>query len=274
VGLNNAPTPGPGDVGARRLLASSGFTGAMDGGKNIFNSEYNAFETKITKRFSRGLSMLANYTWGKVMDDQSSLPEAKYQDFLNLRADWSRASYDIKHAFKLGYVYDMPFGRGRSLGGNWNRLTDSVLGGWALEGFVQLQSGRPRNVTTGSDTANTGKYQGRPDVIGDPILPVSERSVDRWFNTAAFRVPQKYTYGTSGAMVLEDDGKTLVDVSVAKNFKVVESQTLQFRTEFFNLPNFINFNGPNTNMSSGTAFGKITGASAARQIQFALRYMF
>jgi hypothetical protein len=274
VGLNNATSPGPGAIEPRRLFASSGFTGNLDGGKNIFSSEYNAFETRLTKRFSKGLSLLANYTWGRTMDDQSSLPEAKYQNFMNLRADWSRASYDIRHAFKTGYVYDLPFGRGRTLGGGWNRLTDSLLGGWALEGILQIQSGRPRNVTTGSDTANTGKYIGRPDVVGNPILPVSERSVDRWFNTAAFAMPQRYTYGNAGAMVLEDDGKTSVDVSVAKKFRIVESQTLEFRTEFFNLPNIINFNGPNTNMSSGTAFGKITGASSARQIQFALRYMF
>lgn len=273
VGWNNAMSPGPGSVNPRRRLAASGFTGNMDGGSNVFSSEYNAMETKLTKRFSKGLSVLANYTWGKIMDDQSSLSEAKYQDFMNRRADWSRSSFSLKHAFKVGYVYDLPFGRGRGLGAGMNRFADALVGGWALEGILQIQSGRPRNVTTGSDTANTGKYQGRPDVVGNPILPVSERSVDRWFNTAAFVMPQKFTYGNAAGLPIEDDGKTVVDLSIAKKFKLVEKQSLEFRTEFFNMPNVINFGGPNTSLSSPN-FGKITGASSARQIQFALRYAF
>ncbi len=92
VGWNNALQPGPGPIEPRRRLASSGFTGNMDGGSNVFSSEYNAFEAKLTKRFSKGLSVLANYTWGKSMDDQSSLSEAKYQNFTNRRLDWSRSS--------------------------------------------------------------------------------------------------------------------------------------------------------------------------------------
>ncbi|HYP05098.1 MAG TPA: TonB-dependent receptor, partial [Bryobacteraceae bacterium] len=162
VGWNNAPTPAPGDVAPRRLLASSGFTGNLDGGSNVFSSEYNSLQTKLTKRFSKGLSMLASYTWGKVMDDQSSLAEAKDQDMFNRRADWSRASFDIKHAFKVGYVYDLPFGKGRQFGSGWNRFTDTLLGGWALEGILQIQSGAPVNVRTNADFANVGKTQERP----------------------------------------------------------------------------------------------------------------
>ena len=82
-GWNNALTPGPGAVDPRRLLYGAGFIGNMDGGSNKFNSEYNAFQAKLTKRFSRGLQIIGNYTWGKCMDDQSSLSEGKYQDFMN-----------------------------------------------------------------------------------------------------------------------------------------------------------------------------------------------
>jgi hypothetical protein len=99
---------------------------------------------KADKRFSKGLTILGNYTWGKCMDNQSSLAEGKYQDIFNLRADWSRCSYDIAHAFKLGYVYDLPFGRGRTFGGDWNRFVDGVLGGWAVEGIVHGSPARRR----------------------------------------------------------------------------------------------------------------------------------
>jgi Carboxypeptidase regulatory-like domain/TonB-dependent Receptor Plug Domain len=275
-GWNNAPTPAPGPVNPRRLLAGSGFTGNMDGGSNHFNSEYNAFQAKVTKRFSKGLQLLGNYTWGKCMDDQSSLAEGKYQDITNRRADWSRCSYDIQHAFKLGYVYDLPFGRNRQFGANWNSVVDAVFGGWAVEGIVQLQSGTPSNVRTGGDRANVGSTRERPDVLHNPNLPVEERTVDRWFDTSAFVLPEQFTWGNAGAYIVEDDGRRIFDVSIAKKFRIVESQTLEVRGEFFNFPNAVNFTAPGSGgyVMGTPGFGVISGTTPARQIQFALRYAF
>ncbi len=275
VGWNNALKPAPGDVAARRLLASSGFTGNLDGGSNVFSSEYNALQVKLNKRFSKGLQVMANYTWGKSMDDQSSLPEAKYQDFLNRRADWSRSSWDIKHVFKNGFLYDLPFGRGRTLGGNWNRPVDALLGGWSVQGIVQLQGGAPRNVRTGGDRANVGKTQERPDVLRNPNLPRDQRTVDRWFDTTAFKMPELFTFGNAGAFMVEEDGRAIIDLSIGKKFRIVERQTIEFRSEFFNLPNHVSFTMPSTGtLVSAATFGQITTATSARQIQFALRYSF
>jgi hypothetical protein len=260
-------------VDPRRLLAASGFTGNMDGGSNRFNSEYNAFQIKLTKRFSKGLQLASNYTWGKVMDDQSSLAEGKYQDFLNTRADWSRSSYDIKHAFKLGYVYDLPFGRGRAFGGGWNRFADGVLGGWALEGIVQWQSGTASNARTGVDRANVGKTQERPDNLRNPNLPAGQRTVDRWFDTSAFVNPQPFTFGNAGANTISDDGRQVFDLSIAKKFRLREGHSIEVRSEYFNFPNHADFSGPNTVLSNA-AYGVVSGTTAARQIQFALRYAF
>jgi len=275
-GMNNAPTPGPGAVDPRRVLYRAGFTGNLDGGFNMFNSEYNSFQAKMTKRFSKGLQLIGNYTWGKCMDNQSSLAEGKYQDFLNTRADWSRCSYDIAHAFKLGYVYDLPFGRGRQFGGNWNKFTDGVLGGWAVEGIVQVQSGTPSNVRTGLDRANVGKTNERPNVVRNPNLPVAERNVDRWFDTGAFQMQDAFTWGTAGAYMVHDDGRQIFDVSIAKRFRFLESHSVEVRGEFFNFPNHPNFGAPGSGgyVINTATFGVITGTTASRQIQFALRYAF
>lgn len=279
VGWNNAPTPAPGataDVNARRLLASSGFTGNMDGGSNRFNSEYHAMQLKITKRFAKGLSLLGNYTWGKCMDDQSSLAEGKYQDINNLRADWSRCSYDIRHAFKLGYVYDLPFGRGRQFGSNWNAFVNGVLGGWAVEGIVQMQTGTASNVRTGIDRANVGRTQERPNVIRNPNLSSDQRTVDRWFDTSAFEFQPFYTWGNAGAYIVNDDGRQVFDISIAKRFQFLERQYVEFRTEMFNFPNHPNFNAPGSGgyVLNTPTFGVITSATPSRQIQFVLRYAF
>jgi hypothetical protein len=273
VGWNNAPTPSSAPINPRRILASSGFTGNMDGGSNMFNSEYNAFQTKLTKRFSKGLQILANYTWGKVMDDQSSLAEGKYMNMFNIRNDWSRSSYDIQHAFKMGYVYDMPFGKGRAYGNNMNGIGEAILGGWALEGIVQLQSGVASNLRTGTDRANVGKTNERPNLLRNPNLPNDQRTVDRWFDTSAVAMPDFFTWGNAAAFVLEDDGRITYDISITKRFHFTEQQGLEFRTEFFNFPNHPSFGSPGTTMNT-TAFGVISGATAARQIQMALRYTF
>lgn len=276
VGWNNAPTPAPGPIDPRRLLYSSGFVGNMDGGSNRFSSEYNALQLKVTKRFARGLSLLGNYTWGKCMDDQSSLAEGKYQDITNLRADWSRCSYDIRHAFKLGYVYDLPFGRGRQFGSNWNSFVNGLLGGWAIEGIVQLQTGTASNVRTGADRANVGKTNERPNVIRNPNLPSDQRTVDRWFDTEAFVLQPQYTWGNAGAYIVEDDGRQVFDLSAAKRFQFLERQYIELRGEFFNFLNHPNFNAPGSGgyVLGTQGFGVITSATPARQIQFALRYAF
>jgi hypothetical protein len=219
------------------------------------------------------LQLLGNYTWGKCMDNQSSLAESKFMNFLNDRLDWSRCSYDIKHAFKLGYVYDLPFGRRRSMGANWNPFVEAVLGGWAIEGIVQLQSGTPSNPRTGVDRANVGRTSERPDVIRNPNLPNEQRTVDRWFDTSAFVMPEFFRFGNSGAFVIDDDGRRIWDLSIAKRFKVIENHALELRGEFFNLPNVVNFNSPGATLGTAS-YGVISGTTPARQIQFALRYMF
>lgn len=279
VGWNNAPVPGPGsatEVGARRLLASSGFTGNMDGGSNRFNSSYHAMQLKITKRFTKGLSLLGNYTWGKCMDDQSSLAEGKYQDILNLRADWSRCSYDIRHAFKMGYVYDLPFGRGRQFGSSWNPFVNGILGGWAVEGIVQIQTGTASNVRTGQERSNVGRTNERPNVLRNPNLPSDQRTVDRWFDTSVFEFQPFYSYGNAGAYLVNDDGRQIFDVAVAKRFQFLEKQHIEVRGELFNFPNHPNFNAPGSGgyVLGTQTFGVITSATSSRQIQFALRYAF
>jgi len=274
TGWNNAKDPSPEPINPRRLLYQSGFSGNMDGGKNVFNSEYNALQVKINKRFSHGLQFLANYTYGNCMTDQSSLAEGQYMDMYNRRLDWGRCTYDIRHAFKAGYVYDFPFGHGRAFGGDWHPVVNALLGGWGLEGLIQMQTGTSSTVRTGRDQAHVGKTRERANIVSNPNLP-GRKNPDRMFATEAFQLQPKYTWGNSGVGVIFDDGRYVWDISVAKRFNIMEGHFLEFRAEFFNFPNHINFvyGGRDWNMKSKT-FGTTTSATAERQIQFALRYQF
>jgi len=270
---NQAVKPGPGDVGPRRYLAASGLQGDMDGGINQFNSWYNSLRINADKRFSKGLQFLVNYTWGKSLTNQSSLAEEIAEDQFNRRLDWGRSSIDLRHIFQAAYVYELPFGRGHKLGAGWNPVVNAALGGWSMEGIIRLQTGAPVNVTLGIDRANIGKSAQRPNLLRDPNTGGS-RNVDvTWFDTTAFQLPAIYTFGNAAPYSVTADGRQYFDLSFQKDWRFHERHDVQFRGEFYNLPNHVNFNNPNFTFTS-SSFGKITSATSARQIQFGLRYAF
>ncbi|HWB98884.1 MAG TPA: TonB-dependent receptor, partial [Bryobacteraceae bacterium] len=266
--FNVALTPGPGAVQPRRLLPEYG---DFNWGANLFNSNYNALQVKVQRRFSRGLQLQANYTWSRSMDEQSSLAETKTQNPFDRRADYSRSSWDLRHVFQLAYVWELPVGRGRRFGANWPIAMDLFLGGWAFEGITRYQTGGPVNVVLGQDRANVGSTTQRPDLIRDPNT--GPRTPEQWFDTGAFQMPAPYTYGSAGAFVVNSDGRHNWDVSVAKWFRIHESHSLEVRAEMFNISNSVSMGDPNAQFTS-SAFGQVTSATAARQIQLALRYTF
>jgi len=266
--FNSALRPGPGPVQPRRLLPDFS---DLDGGSNAYSSNYNSLQVKAVKRFHRGLQVHANYTWGRAMDDQSSLAEWKTQDPFNKRADYSRSSFDLRQIFQLAYIYDLPFGRNKKFGGGWNRGVNLLLGGWAVEGITRMQTGAPLNVLVGQDRANVGRTYQRPNVIRNPNN--GPRTPDQWFDTGAFQLQPIYTYGNAGAFLVDTDGRHNWDLAFQKDFLLGEGHKLEFRGEFFNISNTVKMGDPINNFSS-SAFGQVRSATEARQIQFGLRYAF
>lgn len=268
--FNNAVTPGPGPIDPRRLLPQFS---DLDGGSNQYNGSYNSLQVSLIKRYSNGLLINTNYTWQKSLDGQSSLAESgKTQNPFNRRADYSRSSWDINHVFNFSYVYELPFGNGRKFGANWAKAADLFLGGWALQGITRLESGPPFNVNSGRDIANTGRSSQRPNLVGDPNA--GPKTPDEWFNTKAFVLPAQYTFGNAGAFITNADGIIAIDMALGKEFRLTENHALEFKTEFFNVPNTVNFGDPTGAMNNAN-FGKITSQrTSPRQIQFNLRYRF
>ncbi len=269
--LNTAPIPGPGSVNPRRLMPQFG---ELDAGYNQYNSSYNSLRANATKRFSKGVQFQVNYTWGKALDNQSSLAETRAQNQYDRRSDWGRSSIDLRHIFQASYVYELPFGKGKKFGGNWNAATNMVLGGWSMEGITRLQTGAPFNVLVGQDRANVGRSSQRPNVLRNPNNG-GNRNVDvPWFDTSAFQLQPIYTYGNAGSFITQADGRETWDISFQKDFRFKrDSNFLQFRAEMFNMPNHVNMGNPQGSFAS-SAFGKVTSATSARQIQMGLRYQF
>jgi hypothetical protein len=267
--INSAVTPGPGPIQPRRLLPNFG---DLDGGNNKFSSKYNSLRVNLVKRFSKGLQLNGNYTWGRSMTNSSSLAEATVQNPYDLRQEWGRSSIDLRHIFQLAYVYEFPFGRGKKFGAGWNPIVNTMFGGWSGEGITRAQTGAPLNPRINQDRANVGRTYQRPDATG--IDPNSgPKTVEQWFNTAAFALPAPYTYGSSGPFVITAPGRYNWDLALQKDFRLFEGHTLQFRAESYNLPNSVSFGNPSTAFD-GNNFGVVTSATAARQVQFALRYQF
>ena len=233
------------------------------------NSVYHSLQLSLNKRLSKGLTILANYTFAKLIDDSSGDGAMPSNPF-NYRNQRGPSDFDITHRFIGSYIWQLP---------KLERLHPvlrQVLGSWETNGLVTLEAGRPFSVTSGRDNSGSGMNQDRADVAGDPHLDTGRpraQLIDRFFNTAVFSQNPAGTFGTSGRNILRDPGTATVDFGLIKAFPIHERHRLQFRAEMFNLFNRVNLNRPNNSQSAAT-FGRITGAGSPRVIQLALKYMF
>jgi hypothetical protein len=174
-------------------------------------------------------------------------------------------------------VYQLPFGKGKTFLSNPNWLVQTAAGNWNLGTIISHNSGQPFNALIGTDLANTGGPNQRPDrVPGANVYTGLKSNLNgkQWLNTSALPLPATYTYGNEGRDDLVGPGYTDVDLSAYKDFPIKEKFTMQFRGEFFNLFNHTNYSLPNTTVQSST-FGLITTAAGqGRQVQFALKAIF
>lgn len=285
---DNFSPPGPGNINAKRPLKSleipgtgivtsplSGIYGYHHNGNSIFHG----FLTKLEKRFSQGFTLLTSYGFSKTIGDtcggapQGNTSGCGYQDIRNLRIERSVDNQDVPHRFVLSGIYDLPFGRGRAMGSGMPRFADAVLGGWAIGSIVTAASGRPYNVTSQGNPANTGSLLvvNRPNINGDPYA--ASRTVERDFDVSVFSPNAQYTVGSAGRNILRQRGFFGWDFSALKDFRIVEAVTLQFRFEAFQFTNTPRFGQAGNGLGSNT-FGQITSAETPRNLQFGMKLIW
>jgi Carboxypeptidase regulatory-like domain len=245
------------------------------------SSSYNAMALRMEKRLSFGLMVSGSYTYSKSIDNDSlgNSVVSSGLDQSNIKAlERALSSFDIRHRLTVSFTYDLPFRAG-------NKAINALFGNWQAGGIITQQSGQPFTVNINGDRANTGQLNQRPNLVGDPNLPSSERTVERWFNADVFVAQPLGALGTAGRNILEGPGTNLVDFSLIKNIPFSERHRLQFRTEFFNLFNRTNFDfperictfaanaAPGSPCAAGT-FGRLSAARDPRILQFGLKYLF
>ncbi|MCI0338723.1 MAG: TonB-dependent receptor, partial [Acidobacteria bacterium] len=250
--------------------------GSIWTGKNIANSNYNAFQLRVEKRFSQNLYLLGVYTYSKSLDNGSLSVDAP-QDRHNIRAEYGLSVFDQRQRFVLSSIYRLPVGKGQKYFGSLGGFANALSGGWQFTSIVTFANGNPLTIAAAGSLTNTGCLGcvQRANLVGpdNGNLPSSERRVDRWFNTSAFVVAPPNTFGNSGRNIVIGPGVNNFDLSLIKDTKLTEDITLQFRTEFFNAFNHTQFFDPVTDPTS-PAFGRITLARPAREIQFAVKLIF
>lgn len=241
---------------------------------NVGSTNYNALQIKFEKRFSHGLSWLANYTRSKLIDQASSVfdasiitgPTANFPaaDTYNRKLERDVSTGDMPNVFVSGATYNLP----------GSHLLPKVFGGWQLSGMVTLQSGVPLALT---QTTNFNAFAGfgtqRPNRVADPELPASQRSVAKWFNTAAFTVAPVFTLGNSSRNPVRGPAYRNADIALIKKTKISEQTSVEFRTEVFNFTNTPPLSAPNVVLGNA-AFGTITAAGDPRVVQFGLKVNF
>ena len=240
------------------------------------DARYYAAVGRVERRFANGYSILGTYTWARSFNnytDGGSLgADIGFSDFYNRRNDWGPTGNDIRHRFTMTSVYDIPVGRGKKyLAHSW---LGAVVGNWSLGGILTLQTGEPFTVNTqvNNTFVNSAGAQ-RADISGNPNLPNSEKTLNRWFNTAAFTQPAQFRFGNQGVNIVRGDGVINLDTSILRNFPITETIKFQFRGEFFNITNHPNFGNPGATLN-GPGFGIVSGAGAGRRIQLGARFVF
>ena len=247
-------------------------------------SSYNGLEVDVNRRFGKSLQFRGAYTFAKALDDGDNMntsvatnSPAFVANPLDPKADYDRASFDVRHIAVLNATYELPFGRGKK---DW---LNRVVGEWQISGIQTLQSGLPFTPQLSYNPSNDGDTRNpvRPSVNSNFTGALILGGANRYFDPNAFIQPLPGTYGNSGRNTLQGPRLYETDLSLAKRFTFRERPTLQFRAEFFNLFNHTNFNTPNpvvyaaaTGGPSPTA-GVITStATTSRQVQLGLKLLW
>lgn len=290
--INNAP-PGPGLIQPRRPFKKISFVpnttlppditvASTTFGVSTINlledsaqSWYDAGYVNLRKRASKGLSLLANYTWSKSLsnapDFRSPMFESAIPQNNNDLAAEKGPACDVRNRFVLSAVYDLP-------AWNFNRFSRAITGGWRTSTVFQVQSGFPLTISVFGDTANAGTALGenpiRANVTGAPVFGPGTHTSRTWFNPAAFATPPAYTFGNVGRNSVVGPGVQTTDLSVVRSFSIRERLHLETRAEFFNALNHTNLGTPNRFVNTA-GFGSITEVTTpGREIQLNARLSF
>lgn len=249
--------------------------GAIQVFENSASSTYHSLQLQASKRYSKGYTFTADYTWSHALDDVSDVfPIAGApllpQNSFNNNLEHADASFDVRHRFAASFIWDLPFYR------HSTTRAASLLSGWQLASILQVRTGQPFTLNVPFDANLDGNLTDRPSST-DGLIFHSGHRARRVELAPGSEASDFFSFGSDGAAARNSargDGFISWDVSLAKKLSLTERQSIQFRAEFFNVMNRANFGLP-VRVIGAPGFGSaVETAAPARVIQFALKYAF
>jgi hypothetical protein len=267
-------------------------TGVVVHGYPAGDSDYNSLQTKVQKRLTNHFTMLASFTWGKLMTNDGNPPlgfvgshNGIAQDWRDLQYEWSISPQDVKYAFAGQASYDLPVGASQAV--ELHGVANAILGGWTVNGILYLSTGVPI-ASPLSGTPNSPLNQ-RADMVCNPSQGAPHTTA-AWFNINCFVQPgsenggaaNPYIPGTAPAYLdnVRTRGARNLDISMYKTFNFGETKALRIDASVYNLTNYAQWGYPAVNSvvgveSQGLPFGLITNnVNTPRQFQFGARFIF
>ena len=259
----------------------------VSGTKSNGTMRYNSLQAVLQKQMSQGLQYQVAYTLSRCMSDSTGYygawnnalsASAYWQNVYDQKAEYAPCYYDATHVLSAYAIYDLPFGRGKMFAQNVSKGVNQAIGGWELSPIVSWRTGWPLPVYNAQDNSGTFSRGSRADCNG--ALPAIQNTTipgvgKQWFtNTGQFTNPAAGTFGNCSPQLsgLRSPRYFDTDLSLHKDFPFTEQVRLQFRTDFVNLFNHVQYNAPN--MGLGNGMGQITSAQPMRNIQLALKLYF
>jgi hypothetical protein len=243
-------------------------------------AEYNALQTRFSRRMTDGLALNVGYTWssaeGDYLDHLSAgggavgnFPLTAY----DMSRDFGPLAFDITHRFVTSFIYELPWGSGRR--SQASGALGALVNDWVVNGILSLNSGRPFTITT-TDRANTGPGRiARANCVGEAVPDGFDQTLDGWFDINAFRATDAFTYGNCPSNSVRGPGSKSMNLSVFRSVPLGPARRFEFRIETFNLFNWVNYGFPGSNVSNLNTFGRITSTLGdPREIQLAMKFYF
>jgi hypothetical protein len=284
LNINEGQIPGAG-LDGQLLYQRFGRTASTRVYDGMLGSSYNSLQVSLNRRITGGLLLKGAYTYSHAIDmaDYSDWTETLWPSYLGWGRNRASASYDIPHNFELGYVWELPFGSGKTFakGGG---AAQAILGGWQINGLFSAFMGGRATMSASDSSLNMPGEQQTPDQVA-PLTYTGCYGPDpgcTMFDTSSFRPVTDVRYGSVGRNTLRRPGVVNMDLSLYRTFKLFEKLDLQFRAEAFNLSNTPHFVGANGNVNS-SSFGQVTSTDSggttfaggrSREFRFGLRLGF
>ena len=260
-----------------------GEIGQISGTCSCAKQKYNALQATMRKRFSMGLEYQVAFTWSHGMSDsigyygqggQAGSQSAYWQNLYNQASEFGPTYFDEKLSFVPSFVYQLPFGRGRKMGANWNKGIDAALGGWQVGGVYTAHTGFPLTIKLSADPSGTNARSYRAEVIGTPhdlhqIGPGAE-----WLDISAYTTPALHTFGDAGVGTSRGPGESSLGLSIAKQFHMTERRYFELRGEAFGVTNTPIFYSPASQSIASSLFGQVRSSEGERNMQVVAKFYF